>query len=48
MTKTNRQKNMEHDQRQQDRVRPKPKEMEFKELEALVNSWIKQRLHEQT
>jgi hypothetical protein len=38
--KTNKQKNQEHDVREQSRVRPAPKDYEFKALEAVIRSWI--------
>jgi hypothetical protein len=37
--KTNKEKNMAHDARMKDRVRPAPKEYEFKELEDIVRQW---------
>jgi hypothetical protein len=43
MVKTNREKNTNYDQRQQARVRPKPKEFNFIPLEAVINSWIGQK-----
>jgi len=42
MQKTNREKNQAHDQRAQERVRPKPQDLEFAELESVINSWIKE------
>jgi hypothetical protein len=38
--KTNKEKNQEHDARAQARVRPAAKHYEFKELEAVIRSWI--------
>jgi len=38
--KTNKEKNQDHDARVQDRVRPAAKHYEFKELEAVIRSWI--------
>ena len=43
MNKTNRQLNQEHEAREQMRVRPKQPEYQFKELEAIVNGWIKEK-----
>jgi len=40
--KTNKEKNQEHDQKQQERVRPKPPEYDFKPLEEVVRKWVKQ------
>lgn len=45
MQKTNRELNQEHDQRQQERVRPKQAVYEFAELERVVNSWVRARLN---
>ena len=39
MKKTNKEKNQAHDARMKDRVRPAPKEYDFKELEAIVRQW---------
>jgi hypothetical protein len=43
MTKTNRELNQEHDQRESNKVRPKQTEYQYAELEAIVNSWIRER-----
>ena len=40
--KTNRQLNTEHDQREQDKVRPKQPTYNFKTLEEVVRKWVKQ------
>lgn len=45
--KTNKEKNLEHDARQQARVRPAPKEWNFEPLEEVIRQW-KERAHEQT
>jgi len=45
--KTNRQLNTEHDERQQDKVRPKQPEYNFKPLEEVIRAW-KAMAHEQT
>ena len=45
--KTNKEKNLEHDARQQARVRPKPVDYDFEPLQAVINQW-KARAHEQT
>jgi len=45
--KTNKEKNLEHDARQQARVRPQPKEYNWEPLEAVIQQW-KARAHEQT
>jgi len=37
--KTNKEKNLEHDQRQKERVRPAPKHYEFEALEAAIRQW---------
>jgi len=37
--KTNKEKNLEHDQRQTDRIRPKAKEWNFEPLEAVIKQW---------
>jgi hypothetical protein len=39
--KTNREKNTEHAKRELMRVRPKQPAYEFKELEQIVNSWVR-------
>ena len=38
--KTNKEKNLEHDRRQVERVRPAPKAYDFKELEAVIRKWM--------
>jgi hypothetical protein len=43
MNKTNKEKNMEHEQKQQQKVRPKQPEYQFEELQQIVNSWIRNR-----
>lgn len=43
--KTNKQLNQEHDQRQQERVRPKQPNYNFEPLEAVVNQWVRERLN---
>ena len=49
MKKTTRELNQEHDRRMSERVRPKEPEYSFKELEAIVNTWIRESLkREQT
>jgi hypothetical protein len=45
--KTNKEKNLEHDARQQERVRPKQKDYDWEPLEAVIRQW-KERAHEQT
>lgn len=37
--KTNKEKNMAHDARMKERVRPAPKEYEFEALEAIMRQW---------
>jgi hypothetical protein len=41
--KTNREKNMEHDAKQQAKVRPKQPEYKFEELQKIVDGWIRNR-----
>lgn len=41
MTKTNRDKNTEHDRKELLRVRPKQAQYNFKELEAIVRQWAR-------
>ena len=38
--KTNKQLNTEHDQREQERVRPKDATYDFKPLEEVVRQWV--------
>jgi len=38
--KTNKEKNTEHDRRQQERVRPAAKAYDFKPLEQAMRKWI--------
>jgi hypothetical protein len=45
MSKTNREKNLEHDARQAEKIRPKQPDYNWKELEAVIRSWEK-RNHE--
>ena len=45
--KTNKEKNLEHDRRQQERVRPKPVEYNWEPLDAVLRAW-KARANEQT
>lgn len=40
MTKSNREKNTEHDRKELLRVRPKQAQYNFKELEAIVRQWV--------
>jgi hypothetical protein len=42
MKKTNKEKNLEHDARQQAKVRPKPMDYEFEALEAVMRAWVTQ------
>ena len=42
--KTNREKNQEHAKRELMRVRPKQPSYEFKELEQIVNGWVRERV----
>jgi len=37
--KTNKEKNLEHDQRMKERVRPAPKEYVWEPLEAVIRQW---------
>jgi len=46
MKKTNKEKNLAHDAKMQERVRPKQPEYNFKPLEEVVRKWVKQ--NEQT
>jgi hypothetical protein len=41
--KTNKEKNIEYDTKQSERVRPKTPTYSFKELEAVVRAWIQGR-----
>lgn len=45
--KTNKEKNLEHDARMKERVRPAPKEYNWQPLDAVIRQW-KARVHEQT
>jgi hypothetical protein len=38
--KTNKQKNLEHDAKMQERVRPAPKEYNWQPLDAVIRQWI--------
>jgi hypothetical protein len=38
--KTNKEKNVEHDARMQERVRPKQPEYNWRPLEAVIRQWI--------
>lgn len=40
--KTNKEKNQAHDARQQERVRPAPKDYNWQPLEAVIRQWILQ------
>jgi len=40
MKKTNKEKNIEHDARMQARVRPKPREFDYKPLEDAIRAMI--------
>ena len=40
MTKTNREKNTEHDKKELLRVRPKQPQYSYKELEAIIRQWV--------
>jgi hypothetical protein len=42
MKKTNKEKNLEHDARMQARVRPKPREFDWKPLEEVIQKWKEQ------
>ena len=44
--KTNREKNLEHDQKQKERVRPKQPTYDFKPLEQAIRSMILKKNHE--
>ena len=44
--KTNKELNTAHDQKQQERVRPKDIEYNYKPLEDVVNGWIRNSLKE--
>jgi hypothetical protein len=44
--KTNKEKNLEHDARMQERVRPKQKEWDFEPLAKVIQQW-KARANEQ-
>ena len=44
--KTNKEKNLEHDARQQAKVRPKQPEYDFTALEAVIKQWVT--MNEQT
>ena len=39
MNKTNKELNTEHDKRQQEKVRPKPKQYNYEELQAIILKW---------
>ena len=41
--KSNKELNQEHEARELMRVRPKQPNYEFKELEAIVNNWIREK-----
>ena len=45
--KTNREKNMEHDARQRDRVRPKAKDYNWEPLQAVIEQWRRKSYDEQ-
>jgi hypothetical protein len=38
--KTNKQKNLEHDAKMQERVRPAPKEYAWAELDRIMRQWV--------
>jgi len=38
--KTNKEKNLEHDAREQAKMRPKAREYEFEALEAVIRQWV--------
>jgi hypothetical protein len=38
--KSNKEKNIEYDARMQARVRPKPREFDYKPLEDVIRQWI--------
>jgi len=44
--KTNKEKNLAHDARMQDRIRPKPKQYDWEALDAVIRQW--KALNEQT
>lgn len=44
--KTNKEKNTAHDAKMTERVRPKPRDFDYKPLEAVIRQWVKQ--NEQT
>jgi hypothetical protein len=44
--KTNKQKNLEHDTKMKERVRPAPKEYDWAELDRIMRQWVTK--HEQT
>ena len=46
MTKSPRQLNQEHELRELMRVRPKPADYKFAELEQIVAGWVRQRVAE--
>jgi hypothetical protein len=46
--KTNKEKNLEHDAREQARVRPKPTEYNWEPLQEAIHRMIRNRLNEQT
>ena len=39
MSKTNKELNTKHDKRQQEKVRPKPKQYNYEELQAIILKW---------
>lgn len=39
--KTNKEKNMEHQAKQETKVRPKQAEYDFAPLQAVINGWVK-------
>ena len=41
--KTNKEKNIEHDRKQAEKVRPKGPAFDFTELEAVVRAWVQGR-----
>jgi hypothetical protein len=38
--KTNKEKNLAHDAKMQERMRPAPKEYQFEALEAIMRAWV--------
>jgi hypothetical protein len=40
MKKTNKEKNLAHDARMQERVRPAPKEYQWEELDKIIRNWV--------